>query len=63
LKDEHKTAGVGKRGKRLVNSSTMHRISVWTFMLSLGESSFLCLQQRFLETGQELEDAEKEDKI
>ena len=32
-------------------------------MVSLGESSFLCLHQRFLEAGQELEDAEKEDKI
>ena len=62
LKDKHKTVGVGKRGKRLVNSSTMHRIWMWSFMVSLGESSFLCLHQRFLEAGQELEDAEKEDK-
>ena len=36
---------------------------MWTFMISSGESSFLSLQQRFLETGQELEDVEKEDKI
>lgn len=63
LKDEHKTAGVVKRGKRLVNFSTMHGIRMWTFMISSGESSFLSLQQRFLETGQELEDVEKEDKI
>lgn len=67
MKAEHEIAGVGKTGKRSIYSSrenSMHRIRTWRFMVPSGESSFLCLQQRFLEAGQEeLGDAEKEGKI